>query len=774
MPERKTIQIPLGGMHSAGNAGRMPDNATRLMENVLWKPGRWEKRPPFVSDSVSTCFGLAIWDDHDNYVQRLVAFQDNGSNIDLRVKGTSGETYAAAVTGTTGNGMISAFTNYRGILYYCVTSNPYGRTPPNGIFSYNGTAVAANPIGGEALYSLTINAFIDRLFLGYVRASTENKLGTTTAYDSTDWTATTVTAANITNGSTVTSRIIPTNTTTSKIEKANVYTVAASTTDTNLVFRSDLRNTSSSYEMPMTQEIYYSQTWAAATTYAVGAVRVATSSASAGAQLLRFRVSSVAGTALSHATTEPTWPTTVGGTVVDNEVTWIADGKKEIASQPFTLPTLTETGEFLAYWCRATVPPMPASAGVGVRLKFGTPAVGTIELHGVDISLKDGKDDGDRTKENRGQQLTIGRFFYPFFNQEDSATATIDLDNDIYWTETADPNAIRGSNYQKLRDAPGKVTAAAVAGNRYIVFKRRGMWVFQGTGDPDIPLQREAFFGRIGCIGPRAWAVHDGKLYFVAEDDVYEYAPGGEPVPICGDGMREEIMNKTPGLWIDAGAAGVRNIVSVGIDPTARDIYITTQTRYTHIFNLEKRVWSRIRTQDSSNNAVQATYWTWNPNTQQMYAVVSTNEVSGTGGIYRLDKSSSGDDDDMGAILSYVTLRPIETFFPRREFSVDAIGLYHATTGAQTNNTFEVQAALDGGTSFAKYNRITIPTTASSSVTVRTAVPLRQLGQNVIIRLYHSGDGGGTMFNVSDVDVDVRDLGPQRNLSTPTQGAASL
>lgn len=59
--------------------------------------------------------------------------------------------------------------------------------------------------------------------------------------------------------------------------------------------------------------------WQAANEYALGDSVIPTS-----ANGYRYEVTSVSGSApyTSHATTEPTWPTTLGATVVDNELTW--------------------------------------------------------------------------------------------------------------------------------------------------------------------------------------------------------------------------------------------------------------------------------------------------------------------------------------------------------------------------------------------------------------------------------------------------------------------
>jgi len=57
--------------------------------------------------------------------------------------------------------------------------------------------------------------------------------------------------------------------------------------------------------------------WVADTVYAVGDYCIATAFNGC-----RYQVTAIAGDFKSHATTEPTWPTTEGSTVVDDQVTW--------------------------------------------------------------------------------------------------------------------------------------------------------------------------------------------------------------------------------------------------------------------------------------------------------------------------------------------------------------------------------------------------------------------------------------------------------------------
>lgn len=61
--------------------------------------------------------------------------------------------------------------------------------------------------------------------------------------------------------------------------------------------------------------------WAAGSTKVVGD-KVRTTAKNG----YRYRVQSITGSGLTGAS-QPTWPTTIGATVVDNQVTWINDGK---------------------------------------------------------------------------------------------------------------------------------------------------------------------------------------------------------------------------------------------------------------------------------------------------------------------------------------------------------------------------------------------------------------------------------------------------------------
>jgi hypothetical protein len=765
--DQSTTLLPLGGMNPSGDPDMMPAGATRLMENVVFRPGRTEKRPALIWDGEGDVAGLANWLDTSTGAERLVvALNPESATIDLKLKSATTEAYGAPITGPSGGivGYMSDYCNYRGLLYYAITNGTASGARALGLHSFDGATIVEHPLGGETLAALVVKPYGDRLFLWNVWATIKNELGTTDAYDGTGWTLVNATATNITSGSAVICRVIPTSTTTAKLFKKDKYTVAASATPTTLIFRSDLQNTSPTYAIPMTLDVYYSQAWTVATVYALGTIRVPSVSGGNG---LRYRVTT-AGT--SHATTEPTWPTTVGTTVNDNGVVWTCDGLDTIGTAlTSTLPTISEATQFLPYFVRAVIPANPVSAKIGVRIKFGTPAQPTITLAAVDISFKDGLTDGDLRKKNHGQQLTVGKFTYPFFNQQSSDTVTIALDNDGYHTEVSDPTTILGNYYNRLSDLPGKVTAAAIVGGRQVVFKRHGMWVFQLGTDPNDPLVRERFFSEYGCVGPRALLVFEDTLYFVGESEVYRWKPGGEPEPIGTDAMREELMNR--GGWIETTTndSSLMGIISVGIDEANRDLLVATQRNYAHCMDIDGKGWSRIVAHYGAGLTKQMTFPVWNRATRHAYLVMAG------GLLIRYDDSATVDSLGSTYTGAYCQETIIVRPMPREETAIDGVWIHHMTsvTQAATDDgdpasTLTVYASLDSGATWniAPSTTITVPQIAAAGAKLKTKVPLRTNAPGAMLKFVHTGRAGTGTFTLTGIEPITRPLAQgERNRS---------
>jgi hypothetical protein len=762
------------GMYHAGDPTLIPDGYASRIENFLSRPNGWVKRPPYVAESLTTSGtnywqGFALWDDQTNAVSRLLAFRNNGgASSDIYLKSATDETWGAAINFTSTAGTLADYANYRGELYFTLTASEGQMRAPGGIYSFDGTTVTANPLGGETLYSRTVTAFLDRLFLGYVRASVTNQLGTTDAYVPTGWTGVNATRAVITNGSTVIGRVTPTNTSTASIRLTDKYTVAASTTDTHLVYRLDLRNTSPVYPMPFTADIFYSQIWVTATGYALGAIRVPTT-----LNGFRYRCT-VAGTSGAG---EPVWPTTVGTTIADGTATWICEGDEAVGEVQSFVPTLSDAADFTAWWVEATIPANPVSTKVGVRIKFGNDSITTYELAAIDVSQRDGVTDGSALKKCFGQQLTVGRFQYPFFNQETTATATQTLNESLYWTETSNPDWVRGANFYDLQEAPGEVTAAAVVGNRLVVFKQRGMWVFSGTNDPDIPIVLENFYPSVGCSGPRMLVLFENELFFVGKYEVYRWTPGKEPEPLAGDAMQSFIFTD-PTLGFSFGFGTMAFCI---VDEKRRDLRFSRGVSYEYVYNLDRQCWSVLRWVGSFPVTTTPNLQVYYPRTGNLYAAV--NGSSDAPSIYLVDESSNTTDSDSAfSPEGVVTLRPLDST-PGGEVVLESVGVRYAAETTQTDTTFKVAVSLDDVASFAKFNTVTLTTLAGKwpaggrelFPSTRVEVPLFQTGQRMSIQLVHTGITGLKAFALSPVvEVVVQRKRDNWQLSNPTAGTNNL
>lgn len=763
MAKPETKELSIGGAWTNGHPAKTPDGYCRTVENfVLSHDGLW-KRPPFLDDSLANCVGLAMWDSPSDGLLRPVAFVTNGSNVDTHLKAIATETWTLTGAGSTAGLRVRTYANYRGKMYYPLIPQASFNGDPGPIMSFDGTGQTANALGGETLRARTITSFVDRLFLGYVQATVTNQLGTTTAYDSTDWSATTATTTNITNGTSITSRVTPTNTSTAKIQKANVYTVASNTKDTKVVFMSDLRNQSATYEMPMTMEIYYSQAWVADTVMAVGAIRVPTT-----LNGFRYRVTAIAGDFKTDASTEPAWPTTVGTTVVDDQVTWICDGIEQIAARAVTLPTLSSDAAWIRTYLRAVIPPMPAAANIGVRLKFGTPAQPTIELYPVDISFKDGLSDGAVGKANKGQQLTVGGFEYPFINRQSTATATITLENDIYWTETSNPNAIEGNNFFNLSEVSGPVTAAIAIGGRYLVFKGTGMWVFQGSPDPENPLVKERFLKAYGCDGAASIHIFNDKVYFSDRYAVYEYEPGGEP-RIIDYAIRETIP-------ASAGIAPGSRTSYIGGDPAGRNVWVSFGGATLYIFNTERQAWTTFAADFIADNLLDGIFFrdmVFAPDRDVMYAILASFPSVARADVYRMrlgvNGAAAGRDADAHAILGKLHM-PIAPLSPQAQRCVDSATVhYYTSDSSQDADGLSITVTdMNSGSTLGTAQAFTLSDT-TTGYSQRAKSNPRATGQLMMLQIEHSGDGGEEGLTIHAVEVETRTIGPARNMSS-TEG----
>lgn len=573
------LPLAIGGMYKPFlgpvDVSNLPDGKAYIMSGLVRRSGGWQSGPSFVAITPTAVTSMAAWEDSANSVTRLVACKLNGANGDLYLQDVSAATFAGSAAATiTGATTFVDATNYRGRLFLSAGT---------AIYAFTGSALTTNALGGETVYADSLATFEDRIFLGRLHATIPNLLSLAQTYDPTaGMTFKNCVGQVITNGTTITGRVTPSDASEARfVSAAPTITVAASTTDTAYVYSCALRNTSASFDMPVTIELVYVTPWAATTAVVKDEIRTELGSLTVPVKRFRCTVGGTTGA------TQPTW--VLGATTTDGTATWVVEGDDIAASKITTIPQLSDSPNFIVNTIRAIIPANPVATNLKYRVRFGNSDSPVYPLAALDVSFRDGKADGTLGKANFGQQITKGRFFYDFYNQETTQTATKVYDDRVYWTETSNPDDLRGSAYYKCDEVAGPITAVRAVGGRLVVFKKRAMWVFAGTLDPDNALRKEKFYAYAGCVGPFATDSFEDTLYFAGADEVYSWQVGKDkPTPLAGDAMRDQLF-----------ASAGNGPFSVCVDQKNRDVWFghssVVSPAFANVYHLPTAEWSQIQ-----------------------------------------------------------------------------------------------------------------------------------------------------------------------------------
>jgi hypothetical protein len=754
------------GMWSGGDAATIPAEAARKLRNMVRKNGPWVARPQFTYDNLAGVRGLGVWYDDATATRRLVACTTAAL---LHLKASSGETWTNPDADSFGASRILDSASYGGALYMALC----GATTktPTGIESFDGVDhdVALIPL----LYPRTVTAYKDRLFMGAPRLFVVNQFGatwsSTSPYDASEWTETNVTTTMLTSGDTTTCRIAPTNTTNASLvgQAVALTTPSEYPQGESFAFRSDLRGVHPTYAMPVTLSLKFtSPAWLAATGYVVGNYAVP-----GNGYIYRC---TVAGT--SHAATEPVWPTTIGGTITDNTVTWTCEATDTAGESRVWVPSVSDSPDFSTFYCVGRSPagqaPTPLSGNGSLAMApvitFGHGSA--ITLAALDFSYQDGLASSDAAHQNYGQQVTSSDFLYPFFagyaggGAFSSGTAAfIEHAEYIYWSEVGRPKEVATQNYYRLREVPGAVTAIRSVGGKLVAFKRNAFWIFGATNDPDNPIlpEGDARVGT-GCLNAKAIDVFEDFAYFVGEDEIYRMTPGDVPEPLCGDGMRDEIMDKSPATWAESQSAPSDRVL-LTIDQRRRRLWAYTQKGKLYCYDIDTKAWSvHDAGGDASTTATgkQVCDMIYGPNTGHVYVAFSE-ATTGTAGLARLDETQTGAEDQISTtgtlpIYKDIWLRPVE-LDSREDVCLEQLDIYHKITASQTDQTLTAYHSFDHGVNFSTFETLTVsPVSGGEHDPIQ--IPCYQSGGTILPRVLHTGKGGAENFNVSRIVATVEVL----------------
>lgn len=762
MGKRVTTPLLLGGQFSAGNAASTPDGYVRALNNYLTRPGRLPARPPFMYDSLMSINGLANFDDITNRVRRLLAINTSQQVFE---KAASGETWGGANATTVSGTRLTDAADYRGITVMMFDD---GAGLPSGAASFDGTNISTSPFSSP-IQSRGIVTFDERYYLIYPRVSVFNAFtgpfgSKVVAYDFTNgsWVLTNITAANFTSGGSTISRLFPASTTASSflyqrtgVALVGALNITASDVNRSVVWRSDMRNTHPTFNMPITIEWLLMTLWAANASYVVGDM------ISDGTHIQRCTTAGTSGAVIPGA-----WGATVGATTADNTVTWTNEGSNIIGATEAFIPNATDQKEFSTFWVKATVPRATNTAFITIRCKFFNTSVATITLAPIDVSLKDGLADGDAQKQNRGQQITTGDFFFPFFNGESANTLVIDMD-EVVWSEIGLPKVIRASNTYKLRESVGRPTAGTAIGGRLMVAKRNAIWQFQDTGDPDIPIRREKFMAGIGITGPRAHDKFEGEWFFVGENDCYRYKVGDEiPKPFCGDGMRETVMAKGAN-WVESQSTYKRPLLA--IDQQQLIVWIYTQKGKLFAYDLRSGRWS---THYVAGN-IEIDAMIWNPGTGNFYVSF------GGHGLTRMDYTSVASDttDNTATPLALdksFVLPPLKISTLRFDAYCEGIKMLYASANPSLQSV-TASISYDQGATYPNSVNYTPFLSSTFGDFVPITLDICESGPSITLKVAASGPGGeGSWSLAEELEMKLKINRGEFPRVNPTAGSSNL
>lgn len=748
-----TIPIPLGGQFGAGDPSTLPDGFVSILRNYMIRPNRFEGRAPFVYDSLDAVSGFAIWQDMTNELQKTLA--TCSADNKLYTKNANGTGYGTGLAGLTASIRLTGYTNILGKLYMAFDN---GAGVPTAMAVYDGTNLSMTPFN-STINARSITACFARNFMVDPRATvTALMLGTFNSaqfYDFTNatyWSLTNITARNLTVGGTGTiCRLYPTSTTASSLKGARqllagqprgLAFVSGSTSPQQFVLRADMRSLDPTYSMPITLEVFLDNPWNSGTGYSVGEIVIDTG----GTTIQRCITAGVSGGGA------PAFSTTVNGTTADGTVTWVCDGTNIIGSLDSYIPNATVSPGFTTFWCPAAAPPFNSGLNypaVNVRLKLFNASTPTIQLSPIEVSLKDGLADGNPQKANKGWQLTAGDFFYPFFNQESSAAASVNIDA-VIWSEISDTKRILARNRYPLTEVAGLGTASIFSNGRLVVFKRSGMWIFKGNADAYEPILPESPALSVGCIGPLALDVsRDNDLYWIGENHVYKMKVGADtgPTMIDSPGMFEEIFARGSN-WVEL--QSTYNMPLLAIDHANKDVWVYTQKGKIYIYSIQSGLWSYLDTNPTGTSA-EVRAMIFDPVSNRM--LISFGGAAAT----RFDETSDAADTIATGggtswnIVNDIVPKPFELFAARYEATLLEAGLFHLAT--IQNGSLSISYSYDRGATYT--------TPAGYPVTAwlgnpRIRLPVTATGESVTVKISRTGAGGRRNWSISKADALLR------------------
>jgi hypothetical protein len=316
--------------------------------------------------------------------------------------------------------------------------------------------------------------------------------------------------------------------------------------------------------------------WEANTIVEVGDRRVAVNVGS------YWYVCTVAG---RTGSTEPTWPTTVGNTVVDNEVTWRCEGS-------YTGPD--EWKASTAYVVGDEVIPTTESGYWYECINAGTSA--GAEPSSWSLILGDTVTDGGVIWECKGQYGGFPSPHVPSPTTLDGYIFLPEVDSvDIYGSDTTYPFSWGALNFAAAENFSDKVVGLTRQNNFVVAFGEKSTEFFYNYAKAnkedefDTPLERyESILMQVGTLCKDSFVGSEKLLVFVGESDL-----GGRSVWRVDGTSAKEVSTEYIEKFIDL-ESSTSGVTSYGLRIIGHILFVLNlpTANKTFVYDLEENMWT--------------------------------------------------------------------------------------------------------------------------------------------------------------------------------------